>query len=227
MVKDKFFWKRPVVVIDYGVGNIFSITNALEHLGYSYMISNKEADIKAASALILPGVGAFKEAMNNLNSLGLIPTLEEAVLIQKKPILGICLGMRILGTSSEENGHYKGLDWIPGKNVLFTEIGNLKIPHVGWNTVNIKRKIPLFSNILENSQPHYYFDHSYHFVCDEEFISATCNYGKEVVVAIQKENIFGVQFHPEKSQNSGFRLYRGFFEYVKSQFKHRMVKMDA
>jgi imidazole glycerol-phosphate synthase subunit HisH len=227
MKRDKFFLKRPIVVINYGVGNILSVTNALERLGYCYVVSNKESDINTASALILPGVGAFEEAMKNLHDLNLIKVLEKAVLIQKKPILGICLGMQIFASSSNENGFHQGLGWISGEVIKLSNIGDMKIPHVGWNTIDTKKSIPLFSEMKENSSPHYYFDHSYHFVCEEKFVNSTCDYGKRLIVGVQKENIFGVQFHPEKSQLDGFRLFKGFFEYVKSQFKHRMVRMDA
>ena len=217
MAKENFYWKNPIVVIDYGVGNFLSITNTLTHLGYRFIVSNKAEDIQRASALILPGIGAFSEAMQNLKALNLISILEEEVLVNKKPILGICLGMQILAQSSEEGGFHEGLGWIPGKVIKFCDISDLKIPHVGWNDLDVIRRDPLFS-LIEVDCPHFYFDHSFHFTCDDEFVSAKCNYGKEIPIAVQRENIFGVQFHPEKSQNDGLRLYRGFFNYVKKLY---------
>ena len=205
--------EKDVLIIDYDIGNLLSITNALDFLGYTYIISNKVSDIIAAKAYILPGVGAFNEAMQNLNNLQIIPTLTQEVVIKKKPLLGICLGMQILAQSSTENGNHQGLGWIPGKVIKIPQAGNLKVPQVGWNTLTITIKDPLFSRVPDS--PHFYFDHSYHFLSDAEFIAATCQYGSTITAAVRKENIFGVQFHPEKSQNNGLKMYRSFFNYIK------------
>src|SRR3989344_1794721 len=213
-IKNKDVVPRDVLVIDYGVGNHLSILNALDFLGYTYHVSHKKEDIRAAKAYILPGVGAFNEAMKNIEQLGFRDVLAEEVLQKKKPLLGICLGMQILAESSEENGYHQGLGWIKG-NVVKMKSSDVKVPHVGWNDVTIKKNAPLFSKTPEKT--HFYFDHSYHISCDSSIISATCFYGTEITAAIQQENIFGVQFHPEKSQNNGLRIYRSFFNYVRSR----------
>jgi imidazole glycerol-phosphate synthase subunit HisH len=210
--------KKYVLIIDYGVGNILSIVNALNFLGYNFIVSNKKEDIINACAYILPGVGAFAEAMNNLHQLKIINVLHEQVFINKKPILGICLGMQMLAESSEEKGFHQGLGWIKGKVVKINS-KDLQVPHVGWNEIEIKKKHPLFTRT--NSNPHFYFDHSYHFICESSAIAAKFAYGNKMVAAVQKDNIFGVQFHPEKSQNNGLRLYRGFFNYIKQMEKNR------
>ncbi|MBI2102869.1 imidazole glycerol phosphate synthase subunit HisH [Candidatus Woesearchaeota archaeon] len=203
-----------VVVIDYGVGNILSITNALTTLGYDFVVSNKKEDITRAQALILPGVGAFNEAMQNLQQLNLIELLREEVLLKEKPLLGICLGMQVLAEESEENGIHRGLGLIPGRVIKLEGDDVVRIPHVGWNDVVAWKNSPLFLN-MERS-PHFYFDHSYHFICDRTIVAGTTLHGQEIVAAVQKGNIFGVQFHPEKSQNNGLRLYRNFFNYIKN-----------
>jgi len=213
-IKNQEIAPRDVLVIDYGVGNHLSILNALDFLGYTYHVSHKKEDIRAAKAYILPGVGAFNEAMKNIEQLGFRDVLAEEVLQKKKPLLGICLGMQVLAGSSEENGYHQGLGWIKG-NVVKIKSSDVKVPHVGWNDVSIRKPFPLFSKTPEKT--HFYFDHSYHISCDSSIISATCSYGTEITAAIQQENIFGVQFHPEKSQNNGLRVYRSFFNYVRSR----------
>lgn len=200
--------KNKILIIDYGVGNDQSVINALNFLGYSFLVSNKKKDILKSSAYILPGVGAFNEAMNNLNNLGIIDLLKEQVLKEKKPILGICLGFQVLADYSEENGFNKGLGFIKGGVVKFKTKKGFRIPHVGWNTTKIIKKNPLFSKL--QGSPSFYFDHSYHLECDKSYVSAECFYGKNIIAAIQKDNIFGVQFHPEKSQNNGLKLFRSF-----------------
>lgn len=200
--------KQKILVIDYGVGNHQSVTNALNFLGYDFVVSGKKEDIVKAQYYIFPGVGAFGEAMKNLYSLGIIDCLQKEVLVKKKPILGICLGMQLLAEDSQENGYNKGLGWIKGHVVGLNKNNKFKIPHVGWNNVEVLIKEPLFSRSTVNA--HYYFDHSFHFVCDEKYISAACRHGSRVVAAVQKDNIFGVQFHPEKSQNNGLRLIKDF-----------------
>lgn len=221
-----------ILIIDYKVGNHQSLENALKFLGYDFLVSDKEKDIKEAKVLVLPGVGAFEEAMNNLRKLGILETLSEQVLANKKPILGICLGMQIMADYSEENGYHKGLGWIKGGFVkLKPGLGpayakatagrqgcdgqaekDLRVPHVGWNTIRIIKKEPIFSKIENGAS--FYFDHSYHFKGEKESISTICNYGVDIVASFQKENIFGLQFHPEKSQNNGLRLFRSFFDYL-------------
>jgi imidazole glycerol-phosphate synthase subunit HisH len=200
-----------ITIIDYGMGNTGSVKNALEALGYDSVVSYKESDIEKSSHLILPGVGSFKEGMDNLINRGLVAMLEKAVLHKKKPLLGICLGMQLLGSEGEEGGGCRGLDWIKGKVVKFKlEDKKLRLPHVGWNDVYCKNSSILFAGI---NNPIFYFVHSYHLVPENpEFIAARSDYGESFVSAVQKDNIFGVQFHPEKSQHSGLRLLDNFLK---------------
>jgi glutamine amidotransferase len=202
-----------IVIIDYGVGNTFSVANAIRFLGYNKIkVSDQENHIREADALILPGVGAFDEAARNLNSRMLHIILGDEVLVKKKPILGICVGMQLLAEGSEENGWHMGLNWIPGKVKKIELAAPYAVPQVGWNNITFSKQDPLFTCTPE--QPNFYFDHSYHFETIPEYRIAWCDYGIEVTAAVQKENIFGVQFHPEKSQTNGLKLLRGFFNAV-------------
>lgn len=204
-----------IVIVDYDVGNTRSVWNAISALGYRKLrISAAEQDIAAADALVLPGVGAFDSCAANLRRHGLDAILNEAVLARRKPILGICVGMQLMASSSTENGLHTGLDWIPGRVVKLDLLPGYRIPHVGWNDVQVQRSSVLF--VRSGHSPNFYFDHSYHFCCDPQFVSASCDYGVSVVAAIERDNIFGVQFHPEKSQTSGLKLFRGFFEAVRA-----------
>ncbi|OGJ60212.1 imidazole glycerol phosphate synthase, glutamine amidotransferase subunit [Candidatus Peribacteria bacterium RIFCSPHIGHO2_01_FULL_51_9] len=204
--------KHTVLVIDYGVGNVESVTNALRYLGYSYSVSSEKEAIRRADSYVLPGVGAFAEAMSNLKERGIITTLSREVLKKRKPLLGICLGMQVLADDSEEGGMHKGLGWIPGHIVRIPTRANIRVPHVGWNQVRTRKQKPLFSAIPKGAR--FYFDHSYHFATKKTHIAATCMYGTEITAAVQHGNIFGVQFHPEKSQNNGLRILRAFCEYA-------------
>ena len=212
--------KKEILIIDYKVGNHQSVENALTFLGYDFLVSDKKEDIRRANVLILPGVGAFGEAMANLKQLGILETLSKEVLVKKKPILGICLGMQIMADYSEENGRHEGLGFIEGGFVKLEAKNGLRVPHVGWNNMKIIKKAPLFSKVEKNAS--FYFDHSYHFKGKKEHVSAVCGYGADVVAAFQKEHIFGVQFHPEKSQNNGLKLFRSFFDHLNIQ-KHAPV----
>jgi imidazole glycerol-phosphate synthase subunit HisH len=204
---------QKIVIIDYGVGNTYSVSNAIKFLGYKKLkISNDEKIIRGADALILPGVGAFDEATKNLKERNLVDVLNEEVLIKNKPILGICLGMQLLATESEENGLHKGLNWIEGKVKKLNLPEGFAIPHVGWNDIYCKAVDPLFNKSGNHSN--FYFDHSYYFDCDDKYVAAYCDYGKKVTAAVQHKNIFGVQFHPEKSQTNGLKLFRSFFNSI-------------
>lgn len=200
-----------VVIINYGMGNIGSISNMLKRVGAEAIVSSNPQEIKKAARLILPGVGAFNNGMDNLNNLGLTSVLNEKVIQQKTPILGICLGMQLMTKSSEE-GSRPGLGWIDASTIRFKfgkEKQNLKIPHMGWNTIKWKKESVLFRDMFE--EPRFYFVHSYHAVCnDEEDILATTNYGYDFVSAFQRDNIIGVQFHPEKSHKFGMQVLRNF-----------------
>lgn len=206
--------KQDIVIIDYGVGNSHSVANALGFLGYHFSVSSDPDDLRSARFLILPGVGAFPEAMKNLALRHLVGPLNEEVLGRKKPILGICLGMQVLASESEEFGLHQGLGWIEGRVVRFKNKAGFPLPHVGWNNLKITRKDPLFSRVGEN--PNFYFDHSFHFVCGDQYATAKCDYGTEFVASVRKGNIFGTQFHPEKSQGNGLKLFRSLIESVKT-----------
>ena len=200
-------------IIDYGVGNIQSILNTFDRLGLqSIKVSKEKNELTKMDGLILPGVGAFGACSNKLKKDGLSDILNELVIYKKKPILGICVGMQLMANMSEENGYHEGLGWIPGKVQIIERKKNLLVPHVGWNNINIKKPNSIFKEITNKS--HFYFDHSYHYLCEKKYVTATCKYGINLNVAINYKNIFGVQFHPEKSSLSGLRLYRGFMNYV-------------
>jgi len=205
--------KLTIVIIDYGIGNTHSVSNAIKYLGYkNIIISDDEKKIQKADALILPGVGAFEECISNLKNRKLDIILNEAVIINKKPILGICVGMQLLATCSEENGLHSGLDWIKGAVKKIIVPKHLAVPHVGWNDVKSMNQNILFNRNIDNAN--FYFDHSYHFVCDEKYVAGHCDYGTRITAAVQRENIFGVQFHPEKSQTNGLKLFRSFFNSI-------------
>jgi glutamine amidotransferase len=205
---------QNIVIIDYYVGNTHSVFNTISFLGYRNLkISDNEKEIKNADILILPGVGAFDEAIKNIREKNLDTVLNEAVLKDKKPILGICVGMQMLSEGSEENGWHEGLCWISGKVKKLDPPKGFSVPHVGWNNIIIQEKT-LFAPFKDNT--HFYFDHSYNFETTEDIISAYCDYGVKVTAAVRKDNIFGVQFHPEKSQTSGLKLFRSFFNWAES-----------
>lgn len=201
-----------ITIIDYGMGNIRSVHNALARLGCAVTTSNRAEDIAAADALILPGVGAFGEAMTNLNASGLTTPLLRAVLDDAKPILGICLGMQLLAETSEERGMSRGLGLIPGDIRLIPVPKNLRLPHIGWNSVTAARRDPLFRGVPDGSA--FYFVHSFHFECPSEYVAATTEYGGDVVAAVQKGHVMGVQFHPERSQSCGLSLLANFIAHA-------------
>jgi glutamine amidotransferase len=197
-----------ITIVDYGMGNLRSVFNALTLLGQDVQITSDPDEILSAERLILPGVGAFGLAMHNLRERGLIDPLNEKVIAQQTPILAICLGMQLLAESSNEHGQHDGLGWIPGRVKLF-ELDDLKSPHVGWNDIAVQGDPPLFRGLGGNKE--FYFVHSYHFETDEtEVVAATTDYGYDFVAAVHRDNIFGTQFHPEKSQDNGLRVLRNF-----------------
>ena len=198
-----------VGIINNGLGNLGSIQNMLKVIGEKSIIS---ADIKALNTCdryILPGVGAFDAGMTRLQESGLVDFIKNKVLEEKAPILGICLGMQLLGRKSEE-GSLPGLGLIPFDNIRFRlEDSNLRVPHMGWDIVEFKQSNPLLKN-LQGTQ-RYYFVHSYHALCDsKDNILMTCDYGYEFAAAVVKDNIMGVQFHPEKSHDFGMALLNNF-----------------
>ena len=205
---------KKIVIIDYGMGNTLCVSNAIKKLGYKSIVSQDKFEIDSSDAIVLPGVGAFKEAMHNLKSKNLINILNKNVLVDKKPIFGICLGMQLMAKSSEEMGYEKGLGWFDAE-VKAIDFKDVKVPHVGWNSIEIIKKSPLFENI--QSDVHFYFDHSFHFVCKKEDISSYTLYKELIVASVEKQNIFATQFHPEKSQNMGLRVLRNFLNYMEKE----------
>lgn len=201
-------------IVDYGMGNLQSVRNALELLGCEVHISSDPHALSSADALILPGVGSFFEAMTNLLQRKLVEPLRRAVLEEGKPLLGICLGMQLLADSSDEGGNHRGLSLIPGQVKKIPISSGLHLPHIGWNSVAVCKREPLFHNIHENGA--FYFVHSYRFECDPTCIAGVTEYGTDITAAVQKERIFGVQFHPERSQRKGLRLLNNFVDFVHS-----------
>jgi glutamine amidotransferase len=196
---------KHIVIIDYGLGNLRSVQKAFEHAGARVSISSNPSEITNADALILPGVGAFCDGIKNLNQIK--NTLYDAV-NNGTPLLGICLGMQLLLSESEEDGHHHGLDLIPGRVVRFPP--TRKIPHMGWNNLNIKKHTPLLEGIP--NQSYVYFVHSYYVDTKPEHTIATSEYSVEFAAIIQKNNIIATQFHPEKSGKVGLQMIRNFLE---------------
>lgn len=202
-----------ITIVDYGLGNLGSIKNMLRRIGFASEITSDLEKISLAEKLILPGVGAFDNGMKNIRSKGLEPLLRKKVLEDKVPLLGICLGMQLLCDGSEE-GKDPGLGWIPGfarKFKFNSDQKSLKIPHMGWNNVQIVGKSDLVKDFLPEMR--FYFVHSYHVVCkNPENLLLTVDYGGYAAAAIMKDNIFGTQFHPEKSHKFGMQLLKNFAE---------------
>ncbi len=206
-----------IAIIDYGMGNLKSVKKALEFVGAKVKITAKAEDIKQAKAIILPGVGAFRAAMKNLNELKIIPILKEEIK-QGKLFLGICLGLQLLFTQSREDGLCAGLNIVKGNvnRFKFSDKNHLKIPHMGWNTIKIKnKKQDILKGIPDNS--YFYFVHSYYVeVEDKEKIMAVTDYGGEFCSAIGRDNLYGMQFHPEKSGEVGLKILNNFYQLSES-----------
>jgi glutamine amidotransferase len=200
-----------IAIIDYGMGNLHSVGKAVERLGYEAVVTSDEAQIMSASGAILPGVGAFGDAMDNLRETG----LRDAVLRYAqsgKPLLGICLGMQLLFSQSEEYGLHEGLNLLPGRVVRFQ--GIYKVPHMGWNRLSFRQQSPLFAGLEEG---HVYFVHSYHAKPERASdLLATTDYYQPVAAIVGRDNVYGMQFHPEKSGVVGMRLLSNFLNLCKS-----------
>jgi glutamine amidotransferase len=197
-----------VVIINYGMGNLGSIENMIRRVGGSPVISASKEIIKQAEKLILPGVGHFGHAVDALKQQELWDAIDLKVKKDKVPVLSICLGAQLIAEHSEE-GDMNGFGWIKGQVVKFNPAEKIKIPHMGWNNVSIKKESRLFENMYEC--PRFYFVHSYHFSnITEADILTTTNYGNEFVSSIEKDNVFAVQFHPEKSHKYGMKLFENF-----------------
>ena len=197
-----------IILIDYGVGNLYSVAKAVASVGGDVKISSSADDLKRADKIILPGVGAFGDCMKNLEATGLIPTIKREV-SASKPLLGICVGLQILFAGSEESPSVEGLKIFDGQ-VKRIQAGDLKIPHMGWNSIKFSAS-KLFAGL--SGAPYFYFVHSYHAAPDDKkIIAATTTYGEEVTAALEFENIFATQFHPEKSGDVGLRVLKNFME---------------
>ena len=208
-----------LTVVDYGVGNLRSISKSIEkansdnNLNYSVKVSSDVNDVKKSDKIVLPGQGSFKACKNGINNIkGLKEELDESVLVKKKPIYGICAGMQLFATKGYEEEETSGLNWIPGEVVkLDLSPTNLKIPHMGWNELKIENNSKVFKDVVNKN--HAYFIHSYEFIPkDKKNISITTNYGKDVIAAVSLENIFGSQFHPEKSDKTGLVIIKNFLD---------------
>ncbi|HLF18622.1 MAG TPA: imidazole glycerol phosphate synthase subunit HisH [Candidatus Omnitrophota bacterium] len=197
-----------ITVIDLKISNIASVSRALKFLNVEHKVSDRLEDVINCEKMILPGVGSFAEGSSRLKSTGLREAIRKRVIEDKTPILGICLGMQLLASQGEEGGPSEGLDLIKGRvSHLRHSLNGVKLPHIGWNDVSFGN-FPVFDNMP--AAPCFYFVHSYEFVPDEKVQTATCHYGKDFIAGVQKENILGFQFHPEKSQKAGLKLLENF-----------------
>jgi len=201
-----------IKIIDYGMGNLRSVQKGFEKVGVEAQITSDADEILEADGVVLPGVGAFGDAMDNLNSAGLIPVIKKVV-NKGTPFLGICLGLHLLFSTSEEWGTQEGLDIISGNVVKFPSDLDKKIPHMGWNQLEIKKETEIFKGL--ESGTFQYFVHSYYVLPDdEEVVATTTDYGIEFVSSIQKDNIYALQYHPEKSSQKGLQILRNFGELI-------------
>ena len=201
-----------IIVVDYGMGNLRSVAKALEKVGFDVKVSSNPQDIKDAKGIVVPGVGAFGDAIHNLERFGLLDEVVKAV-EEGKPYLGICLGLQILFEYGYEFGEHEGLGLLKGKVIRFENKEGYKVPHMGWNQVWIKQKEGLFSDIKEGE--YFYFVHSFYAVPSEEKdIASITDYSVDFCSAVQKDNIWAVQFHPEKSQKAGLKLLENFKTFV-------------
>lgn len=196
-----------IAIVDYGMGNLHSVSKAVERLGYEPLVTGEREEILAADGIILPGVGAFGDAMEQLRETSLESVMKDAA-ESGKPLLGICLGMQLLFSRSEEHGKFEGLDILPGSVVRFTG-GDYKVPHMGWNSLQFeKREHPLFAGLEEG---HVYFVHSYHVLPEvQSDLLAFTDYGQPVTAIVGRGSVYGMQFHPEKSGELGMSLLRNF-----------------
>jgi glutamine amidotransferase len=202
---------KNITIIDYGVGNIASVANMLKKVGACVCISNSPEDILNADKVLLPGIGQFDHGMKKLHDLGLVDILNAFVLEQKKPLLGICLGAQILGIGSEE-GSLPGLGWIDMECVRLPVLPPLRVPHMGWNVIKPQRCSRILSNVHQSSK--FYFVHSYYMKCNNVTNSvAQTNHGFDFTSIVEKENIYGTQFHPEKSLKYGMSLMQSFVDF--------------
>ena len=203
-----------VTIVDYNSGNISSVINSFKEVAQDKVNIEVTSDfnkIKLSDKIVLPGQGSFKSCVDALNNIeGLVNTLNEFAINQKKPLLGICVGLQMFADIGYEETETKGLGWMPGKvSKIDNQDGKYKLPHIGWNQINIVKESKIFKNIDNNS--HMYFVHSYEFIpSDKNVISATTDYSTNIVCSVEKENLFGTQFHPEKSDKIGLQIINNF-----------------
>ena len=203
--------KKKVIIIDYGLGNILSIKNAVEYLGHKSILTSDPKIIEKSKILILPGVGSFNDAMKKLNKLKITDSIKKNIEINKGKILGICLGMQLLATKGTENGNIEGLGLIEGDVISLAKISKKILPHIGFNLVETNYNEGIFNNIDKNR--YFYFVHSYFFLPNKKnlnFHYSYCNYGGKFISSFESKQIFGTQFHPEKSQTNGLKLLKNF-----------------
>jgi len=199
-----------IAIIDYGMGNLRSVQKGFEHVGQKAVITSRAAELASAAKVVLPGVGAFQDAMSELQRLELVEPIRAAV-ASGKPFLGICLGLQLLFDTSYEDGRHEGLGILAGEVVRFDVPPPLKVPHMGWNELMVRRPAPIFAGLREGA--HMYFIHSYYVVPrDRSVIAAEANYPAPFTAAVWRDNLFATQFHPEKSQADGLRILKNFGE---------------
>ena len=200
-----------IVIVDYGMGNVRSLKNAFEFLGHDAILSREVKDFEKAERIVLPGVGAFGDAINSIRSLGLEDILWKQAIEVKKPIFGICLGMQLIASSSTEYGNHHGINWIDADVIPMTGRDIDKVPHVGWNSINITGNEWLFTGLPSN--PDFYFVHSFHMKChNQNNVIATTLHSETITAAVAKENIVATQFHPEKSQDNGLQVIQNWLD---------------
>jgi len=200
-----------IAIIDYKMGNLQSVQNALSYIGAETFVARKPEQLSGADKIVLPGVGAFADGINNLRQSGFIKALEDEVLQKRKPFLGICLGMQLLATTGTEHCLSEGLNWIKGKVERIPNNNSLRIPHIGWNDVKFSNNSGLYKSLNENTS--FYFVHSYIFRPeDSSVITGVCSYGVEFAASLEFQNIWATQFHPEKSHKAGLKILSNFVE---------------
>ena len=210
------YYKNMIAIVDYGMGNLRSVEKGFLKVGVNVVVTNKPEIIEKADGIVLPGVGAFKDCMRELSNLRLTDAIVNAIR-NGKPYLGICLGLQVLFSESEEFGRCRGLDIFKGKVVRFLD-SNLKIPHMGWNEIKIEKNNPLLDGILDKS--YLYFVHSFYVMPeDDSIISTTTDYGIDFTSMICKDNVFATQFHPEKSQRVGLTILKNFGKVVEGAWR--------